>query len=80
MAAPTWALAIVATGDWTFTGPTRVSGGELYVQNDIAGGLIREIQVILDQERLRSYGLTVADVLATRAAANRTSRHGKAQR
>ena len=30
---------------------------------DIAGGLVREIRVTLDQERLRSYGLTVADVL-----------------
>ena len=29
---------------------------------DIAGGLVREIQVILDQERLRSYGLTVSQV------------------
>jgi hydrophobe/amphiphile efflux-1 (HAE1) family protein len=32
---------------------------------DIAGGLVREIRVTLDQERLRSYGLAVADVLAT---------------
>jgi multidrug efflux pump subunit AcrB len=30
---------------------------------DIAGGLVREIRVTLDQERLRSYGLAVADVL-----------------
>jgi hydrophobe/amphiphile efflux-1 (HAE1) family protein len=30
---------------------------------DVAGGLVREIRVTLDQERLRSYGLTVADVL-----------------
>ncbi|MDO9472406.1 MAG: autotransporter domain-containing protein [Caulobacter sp.] len=39
--------AIVATGDWTFTGPTRVSGGELYVQNDIAGGLIQTGGVVV---------------------------------
>jgi CzcA family heavy metal efflux pump len=31
---------------------------------DIAGGLVREIRVTLDQERLRSYGLTVSDVLS----------------
>lgn len=30
---------------------------------DVAGGLTREIRVTLDQERLRSYGLAVADVL-----------------
>lgn len=32
---------------------------------DVSGGLIREIQVVLDQERLRSYGFTVTDVLTT---------------
>ncbi|HSO21916.1 MAG TPA: efflux RND transporter permease subunit, partial [Chondromyces sp.] len=31
---------------------------------DVAGGLDREIQVVLDPERLRSYGLTVSEVLA----------------
>ncbi|HSH45935.1 MAG TPA: efflux RND transporter permease subunit, partial [Longimicrobiales bacterium] len=30
---------------------------------DVAGGLVREIQVVLDQERLRSYGLTVSHVI-----------------
>jgi CzcA family heavy metal efflux pump len=30
---------------------------------DISGGLEREIQVVLDQERLRSYGLTVSQVI-----------------
>jgi len=30
---------------------------------DVAGGLVREIRVTLDQERLRSYGLTVSEVL-----------------
>jgi len=30
---------------------------------DISGGLQREIEVILDQERLRSYGLTVSQVI-----------------
>ena len=32
---------------------------------DVSGGLIREVRVTLDQERLRSYGLAVADVLST---------------
>ena len=31
---------------------------------DVAGGLDREIQVVLDPERLRSYGLTVSEVLS----------------
>ncbi len=31
---------------------------------DVSGGLVREVRVTLDQERLRSYGLAVADVLA----------------
>jgi len=31
---------------------------------DVSGGLVREIRVTLDQERLRSYGLAVSDVLS----------------
>lgn len=30
---------------------------------DVSGGLLREIRVTLDQERLRSYGLTIAEIL-----------------
>ena len=30
---------------------------------DVSGGLVREIRVTLDQERLRSYRLTIADIL-----------------
>lgn len=30
---------------------------------DVSGGLVREIRVTLDQERLRSYGLAVSDVI-----------------
>ncbi len=30
---------------------------------DVAGGLVREVQVILDQERLRSYGLSLSQVI-----------------
>ncbi|MDD5720040.1 MAG: efflux RND transporter permease subunit [Candidatus Krumholzibacteria bacterium] len=37
---------------------------------DVAGGLVREIRVSLDQERLRSYGLTVAEVLSRIRAEN----------
>ncbi len=31
---------------------------------DVSGGLVREIQVILDQERLRNFGITVGEVIA----------------
>ena len=37
---------------------------------DVSGGLVREIQVTLDQERLRFYGLAVADVLQALRDAN----------
>jgi hydrophobe/amphiphile efflux-1 (HAE1) family protein len=37
---------------------------------DVSGGLIREIRVTLDQERLRSYGLTVSGVLERIRAEN----------
>jgi hydrophobe/amphiphile efflux-1 (HAE1) family protein len=37
---------------------------------DVAGGLVREVQVVLDQERLRSYGLTASQVIAALRAAN----------
>ena len=37
---------------------------------DVSGGLVREIQVILDQERLRSYGLTVSQIIEALRAAN----------
>lgn len=40
---------------------------------DVSGGLVREIRVTLDQERLRSYGLAVADVLQALRDANRKS-------
>ncbi len=44
---------------------------------DISGGLIREIQVILDQERLRSYGLTVSQVIDAVRAANQDVAAGR---
>jgi CzcA family heavy metal efflux pump len=37
---------------------------------DVSGGLSREIRVTLDQERVRSYGLAVADVLQALRDAN----------
>ena len=44
---------------------------------DVSGGLIREVQVILDQERLRSYGLTVAQVIDAIRAANQDVAAGR---
>ncbi|MGH7445094.1 MAG: efflux RND transporter permease subunit, partial [Longimicrobiales bacterium] len=44
---------------------------------DIAGGLVREIQVILDQERLRSYGLTVSQITEALRAANQDVAAGR---
>jgi hydrophobe/amphiphile efflux-1 (HAE1) family protein len=37
---------------------------------DVSGGLEREIQVVLDQERLRSYGLTISAVIDALRAGN----------
>ncbi|UCF40494.1 MAG: efflux RND transporter permease subunit [Gemmatimonadota bacterium] len=37
---------------------------------DVSGGLVREIRVTLDQERVRSYGLTVAGILSRIRAEN----------
>ena len=37
---------------------------------DVSGGLEREIQVVLDQERLRSYGLTISGVIDALRAGN----------
>jgi CzcA family heavy metal efflux pump len=37
---------------------------------DVAGGLEREVRVVLDQERLRSYGLTVTQILTALREAN----------
>jgi hydrophobe/amphiphile efflux-1 (HAE1) family protein len=44
---------------------------------DVAGGLVREVQVILDQERLRSYGLTVSQVIEAVRAANQDVAAGR---
>jgi hydrophobe/amphiphile efflux-1 (HAE1) family protein len=44
---------------------------------DVAGGLVREIQVVLDQERLRSYGLTVSQVIEALRAGNQDVAAGR---
>jgi hydrophobe/amphiphile efflux-1 (HAE1) family protein len=44
---------------------------------DISGGLVREVQVILDQERLRSYGFTVSQVIEAVRAANQDVAAGR---
>ncbi|CAN5796885.1 efflux RND transporter permease subunit [soil metagenome] len=44
---------------------------------DVSGGLQREIQVILDQERLRSYGLTVSQVIESLRASNQDVAAGR---
>jgi len=44
---------------------------------DVSGGLVREVQVVLDQERLRSYGLTVSEVIEAIRAANQDIAAGR---
>jgi hydrophobe/amphiphile efflux-1 (HAE1) family protein len=44
---------------------------------DVSGGLVREIQVVLDQERLRSYGLTVSQVIEALRAENQDVAAGR---
>jgi len=62
---------LVSLRDWV---DTQLRPRLLTVQGvasvDVAGGLEREIQVVLDQERLRSYGLTIAGVIDVLRAGN----------
>jgi hydrophobe/amphiphile efflux-1 (HAE1) family protein len=44
---------------------------------DVSGGLLREIRVTLDQERLRSYGLTVSQVIDAIRQANQDVAAGR---
>ena len=44
---------------------------------DVSGGLVREVQVVLDQERLRSYGISVSEVIAALRAANQDVAAGR---
>jgi hydrophobe/amphiphile efflux-1 (HAE1) family protein len=46
---------------------------------DVAGGLDREIQVIVDPERLRSYGLTVSELLSRVREENQDISAGRLQ-
>lgn len=44
---------------------------------DISGGLVREVQVTLDQERLQSYGISVSEVINALRAANQDVAAGR---
>jgi CzcA family heavy metal efflux pump len=44
---------------------------------DVSGGLQREVQVVLDQERLRSYRLTVSQIIESLRAANQDVAAGR---
>ena len=44
---------------------------------DVSGGLVREVQVILDQERLRSYGITVSEIIDALRTANQNVAAGR---
>lgn len=44
---------------------------------DISGGLVREVQVTLDQERLQSYGMSVSEIIAALRAANQDVAAGR---
>ena len=44
---------------------------------DVSGGLQREVQVVLDQERLQSYGITVSQVIAALRAQNQDVAAGR---
>jgi hydrophobe/amphiphile efflux-1 (HAE1) family protein len=46
---------------------------------DVTGGLVREVQVVLDQERLRSYGLSVSQVIDALRAGNQDVAAGRVQ-
>ncbi len=58
------ALDLVELRDWV---ENRLRPQLLTIEGvasiDVSGGLVREIQVILDQERLRSYSLTASQVI-----------------
>jgi CzcA family heavy metal efflux pump len=44
---------------------------------DISGGLVREVQVTLDQERLQSYGITVSQIIQALGAQNQDVAAGR---
>ena len=44
---------------------------------DVSGGLVREVQVVLDQERLQSYGITVSQIISALRASNQDVAAGR---
>ena len=44
---------------------------------DVSGGLIREVEVVLDQERMQAYGITVSQVITALRAANQDVAAGR---
>lgn len=44
---------------------------------DVSGGLVREVQIVLDQERLQSYGISLAEVIAAVRAQNQDIAAGR---
>ena len=46
---------------------------------DVTGGLTREVQVVLDPERIRSYGLTVSEVIDALRSENQDVAAGRVQ-
>jgi hydrophobe/amphiphile efflux-1 (HAE1) family protein len=44
---------------------------------DVSGGLLREVKVILDQERLQSYGISVSQVISALRASNQDVAAGR---
>lgn len=44
---------------------------------DISGGLVREVQVVLDQERLQAYGITVSQIITALRANNQDLAAGR---
>ena len=62
---------LVSLRDWVDTQlrPRLLTVGGV-ASVDVSGGLEREIHVVLDQERLRSYGLTIAGVIDALRSSN----------
>jgi hydrophobe/amphiphile efflux-1 (HAE1) family protein len=70
--------SLVSLRDWV---DRRLRPQLLTVQGvasvDVSGGLEREVAVLLDQDRLRSYGLTVSQVIEAVRAANQDVAAGR---
>src|SRR5687768_7585595 len=44
---------------------------------DVSGGLVREVQIVLNQERLQAYGITVSQIISALRAANQDVAAGR---